>query len=54
MLTWKGKMLQWVALYCSISGYLFQPSVKEEEAFSNVSATTVYIEAYLYLYTLDN
>lgn len=54
MLPLKGKMLQWVALYWNISGYLSQPPVKEKVAFSNLSATSIYIEACLYLYTLDN
>lgn len=57
VLTYKGRMLQWIALYWSISDYLFQPPLKESSwiwAFSNLSATTIYIEACLYLYTLDN
>lgn len=57
MLTLKGRMPQQFALYWSISGYLFQPPVKESSwiwAFSNLSATTICIEACLYLYTLDN
>lgn len=46
MLTLKGRMRQRIALYWSISGYLFQPPVKESSwiwAFSNLSATTIYI-----------
>lgn len=54
MLTLKGKMLQWVALYWNINGYLFQPPVKEKSSFLKFECNYyIYTEARLYLYTLD-